>query len=87
MTYFDTSQHDIDCNCHQCNDVDYAKSIARELERYVEDLMYYSAKNLSKEQFEYTYNVLTKIDCLRRYFPMRELPRKHRRLIESMHED
>ena len=36
MTYFKhTEEHEIDCNCSYCMDVDLDKSIAREIERVI----------------------------------------------------
>ena len=41
MTYFEhTNEHNLDCDCEYCNDVDPNKSISRELERYIEELQY-----------------------------------------------
>jgi hypothetical protein len=64
--------------------VDPNKSIARELERYVEELTTYSLENLTESQQEDVYRITQKILLLRRYFPTMELPSKHSRLLGSL---
>ena len=40
MTIFEhTKEHDLDCQCSFCGDVDPTKSIARELEKCIEELI------------------------------------------------
>ena len=85
MTYFKhTQNHNLNCSCDYCNDVDPNKSIARELERYIEELIIYSANNLNDEHFDYIHKILNKICLMRRYFPSKELPIKHQQLIDSL---
>ena len=49
MTYFEhRNEHELDCMCTYCSDVDPIKSIARELEKYIEELTMYSIKNLTE---------------------------------------
>jgi hypothetical protein len=82
MTYFPhTEQHQLDCDCDACFDVDTNKSIARELERCVESLVNYSSNNLGDEHSKQIHIIAGKILLLRRYFPKMELPHKHARLI------
>jgi hypothetical protein len=64
--------------------VDPNKSIARELERYVEELTTNSRENLTVSQHESVYRITQKILLLRRYFPSMELPPKHSRRLESI---
>ena len=85
MTIFaHAKEHDLDCQCSFCSDVDPTKSIARELEKYVEELTVYSIKNFTEEQQNHIHKLLEKILLLRRYLPMQELPSKHQRLIDSL---
>jgi len=85
MTYFEhTNEHNLDCDCEYCNDVDPSKSISRELERYAEELTVYSVQNLSNDQAEEIHKIVNKISLMRRYFPTKELPKKHQRLIDSL---
>lgn len=85
MTYFEhTQEHELDCNCSYCKDVDPNKSVSRELERYVEELTNFAVTNLSKDQAEKVLKINQKILLLRRYFPEIELPHKHSRLVEAL---
>jgi len=85
MTIFaHVKDHDLDCNCSFCSDVDPTKSISRELEKYVEELTAYSVKNLTDEQQNHIHKLSEKILLLRRYFPTQELPSKHQRLIDTL---
>ena len=85
MTIFEhTKEHDLDCQCSFCSDVDPAKSISRELEKYIEELTNYSIKNFNDEQLYDIHKISEKILLLRRYFPEKELPSKHQRLIDSL---
>ena len=85
MTIFThIKDHDLNCQCSFCNDVDPAKSISRELEKYIEELTNFSISNLSDEQQTQIHKISGKILLLRRYFPDKELPSKHHRLIDSL---
>lgn len=85
MTIFEhTKEHDLDCQCSFCGDVDPTKSIARELEKCIEELIEFSIKNLTDEQYTHIHRMSEKILLLRRYFPEKELPSKHQRLIDSL---
>lgn len=85
MTIFEhVKEHNLDCQCSFCSDVDPTKSIARELEKYIDELITYSIKNLTDEQQDYIHKVSGKILLLRRYFPVQEIPSKHERLIDSL---
>ena len=85
MTIFShTKDHDLDCQCSFCSDVDPTKSIARELEKCVEDLIVYSINNFTDEQQNHIHKLSERILLLRRYFPTQELPSKHQRLIDSL---
>jgi hypothetical protein len=64
--------------------VDPNNSIARELERYVEELTTYSLEKLTESQQEDVYRITQKILLLRRYFPTMELPPKHSRILKSL---
>ena len=55
------------------SEFDYNKSISRELERNIEELITYSIKNLTVEQQEFIHKVSVKILELRQYFPEIEL--------------
>lgn len=79
-----TDDHTLDCDCTYCMGVDPNKSIARELERYVEELTTYSLENLTESQQEDVYRITQKILLLRRYFPAMELPPKHIRMLKSL---
>ena len=84
MTKFThTQEHELDCKCSYCMDVDPNKSVAMELERYVSELTTYTIQNLSEQQQNDIYEITTKILLLRRYFPVMELPSKHERLLKS----
>ena len=54
---------------------DYNNSIARELERHVEELITYSFNNLTDEQSRHIHTIAGKISELRRFFPDIELPK------------
>ena len=85
MTIFaHTKDHDLDCQCSFCSDVDPTKSIARELEKCVEELTVYSINNFTDEQQNHIHKLSERILLLRRYFPTQELPSKHQRLIDSL---
>jgi len=85
MTIFEhTKEHKLDCQCSFCSDVDPTKSISRELEKYVEELTIFSVENLTDNQQNHIHKILDKILLLRRYFPEKELPSKHQRLIDSL---
>jgi hypothetical protein len=85
MTHFHhADEHSLDCNCTYCMGVDPNKSVARELERYIEELKTYSMKNLSDAQQNEIEQLTQKILLLRRYFPVMELPDKHSRLMKSL---
>jgi hypothetical protein len=87
MTIFEhIKEHDLDCRCSYCSDVDPTKSISRELEKCVEELTMYSIKNLTDEQQNSIHVILEKVLLLRRYFPVQELPSKHQLLIDSLNE-
>jgi len=84
MTIFHHAQeHELHCQCSYCIDVDPNKSVARELERYVEELTTYAVQNLNDEDQNKIYEITTKILLMTRYFPVMELPSKHKRLLES----
>ena len=88
MTHFEhANEHSLDCDCNFCWDVDNNKSVARELERYAEELLAFSSESLSDEQQKFIYITTCKILLLRRYFPKMELPLKHSRLLKSIEED
>jgi len=85
MTIFEhTNEHSLDCDCLLCMDVDPNKSIARELERYVEELTLFSLSNLTEQQQIEIHKISTKFLLMRRYFPIKELPVKHARLLASL---
>ena len=63
---------------------DYNKSISRELERCVEELITYSFNNLTDEQSSHIHKISGKILLLRRYFPEKELPSNHQHLIDTL---
>lgn len=85
MTIFQQSnEHELDCECNLCMDVDTNKSVARELERYVEELISFSSSNLTEEQQIEIHHISQKILLMRRYFPSKELPVKHARLLASL---
>lgn len=87
MTIFaHVKEHDLDCQCSFCSDVDPTKSISRELEKCVDELTMYSIKNLTDEQQNSIHVILEKVLLLRRYFPVQELPSKHQLLIDSLNE-
>ena len=79
-----TDDHPLDCDCTYCMGVDPNNSIARELERYVEELTTYSLEKLTESQQEDVYRITQKILLLRRYFPTMELPPKHSRILKSL---
>ena len=84
MTKFENSiDHELDCMCSYCSDVDPSKSVSRELERYIEELMIYAVNNLTEEQQISIHKIAIKISLLRRYFPTMELPSKHARILSS----
>jgi thioredoxin reductase len=88
MTLFEHSnEHNLDCICTYCSDVDPNKSISRELERYVEELVIYSHKNLTAEQALAIHQIVKKITLMHRYFPIKELPLKHQRLLDALDKD
>ena len=88
MTYFEhRNEHELDCMCTYCSDVDPIKSIARELEKYIEELTMYSIKNLTEEQSLAIHQIVKKIDLMKRYFPTKELPLKHQRLVDALDKD
>lgn len=85
MTIFQQSnEHELDCDCYMCMDVDPNKSIARELERYIEELTSFSLSNLNDEQQSKVHSIAQKILLMRRYLPSKELPNKHSRLLKSI---
>ena len=88
MTDFEhTKEHELECECSYCWGVDPNKSIARELERHVEELIKFSFLNLNEEQQKFVCNQCDKILLLRRYFPKMELPPKHQRLRAEIEKD
>ena len=88
MTLFShTTEHELDCDCSYCHDVDPNKSISRELERCIEELTQYAFDNFNSEQSREIDLIATKILLLRRYFPTQELPSKHKRLVEDAIKD
>ena len=85
MTIFEHArEHDLNCQCSYCNDVDPTKSISRELEKCIEELTNFSINNLTDEQQTHIHKISGKILLLRRYFPEKELPSKHQRLIDTL---
>lgn len=85
MTIFThIKDHDLNCQCSYCNDVDPTKSIARELEKCIEELTNFTINNLTIEQQTHIYKISGKILLLRRYFSDKELPSKHQRLIDTL---
>jgi hypothetical protein len=85
MTKFQhQNEHSLECDCSYCKDVDPNKSVARELERCIEELITYSLANLSDTQQSKIHEISNKILLLRRYFPTMELPSKHTRLLKSL---
>jgi hypothetical protein len=76
--------HDLNCQCSYCSDVDPTKSISRELEKCIEELTNFSINNLTDEQQIHIHKISAKILLLRRYFPEKELPSKHKRLIDTL---
>ena len=82
MTYFQhTEDHEIECDCSYCLDVDPNKSIARELERVSEVIMHETISNLDEETFRKVSNALMRLDVLRRYVPTQELPVKFEKQV------
>ena len=84
--YKHITNHDLNCDCSYCQDVDPTKSISFELEKYCEELMRFGFTELTEEQAIKVYELTGKILLLRRYFPEKELPSKHARLIEEFYE-
>ena len=78
-----TSLKQIEFGCNYCKDVDPNISVARELERYVDELISFSLNNLTKEQTNQIHKITTKILLLRNYFPEMELPSNHAYLLAS----
>jgi hypothetical protein len=88
MTIFNQSkEHSLDCNCTYCCDVDPNKSVARELEKYIEELIKFSVTSLNEDQQKSVHQISEKILLLRRYFPTMELPSKHSQLLLSLKAD
>lgn len=87
MTVFThIADHEINCDCSYCHDVDPTKSISFELEKYCEELVNFAFTELTDEQSSYIFDITGKILLLRRYFSDKELPSKHYRLIEALNE-
>ena len=82
MTYFQhTKDHEIECDCSYCLDVDPNKSIALELERVSEVIMQETISNLDEETFRKVSDALMRLDVLRRYVPTQELPTKFEKQV------
>lgn len=84
MKFEQAKGHELACNCSYCCDVDPNKSVSRELERHIEELTAYAAKNLDDDHQKFIHLISAKILLLRRYFPTMELPSKHERLVASI---
>lgn len=77
MAYFEhTEDHDLDCTCSYCLDVDPNKSIAREIERIIESVMSVTANKLDPTDYRKVGESLMRLSVLRRYVPTQELPKK-----------
>ena len=82
--FYHTKEHELDCQCSYCMDVDPTKSVSAELEKYVEELMVYAVQNLEDQHHKKVDEVSNKILLLRRYFPTMELPSKHQQLLKNL---
>lgn len=85
--YTHNDSHMSDCECSYCQDVNPIKSISFELEKYCAELVEYACINLCEDQSKIINDLTCKILLLRRYFPIKELPSKHNRLIEKFFEN
>lgn len=82
MTYFPhTEDHEIDCNCSFCLDVDPNKSIASELERVIEKIMQETLPKLDEGDFRKVSDELMRLDVLCKYVPTQELPAKFEKQV------
>lgn len=82
MTYFEhTKEHELDCDCSFCLDVDPNKSIAREIERVCEVIQQETISALSEERYRLVSDALTRLLIIRRYVSVQELPTKFERQV------
>lgn len=84
MTYFEhTKDHELDCQCIYCLDVDPNKSISREVERIIEAIDVATQPMINEEQYDLINKALIRLSVLRRYLPVQELPVKFERQVQE----
>jgi len=84
MTYYEhTKTHDIDCDCSYCMDVDPNKSVSREIERCYETVIGIAHPNLTEADFNKVQDAFLRLNMLRSYLPVQELPHKFELRVEQ----
>ena len=88
MTYFEhTEEHELDCDCSFCLDVDYNKRISREIERVMEVVMHESISKLDDESYRKVMEAVLRLNELRQFVPMQELPVKFEKRVAKAIEE
>ena len=88
MTYFKhTEEHDLDCACSYCLDVDPNKSIAREIERISEAIVHATINKLDPSDYRKVWESIVRLSLLRRYVPNQELPTKFEKQVSQAVEE
>lgn len=78
MTYYPHAEsHPTTCDCFYCQGVDPNKSISRELEKCVEELVRTTQPILDEKQFNEIHSILNRLLKLKKYFPFQELSSNH----------